>query len=472
MTKPKIALMTFGDAREHEWKNLFRALTEPRHKRIIEYFIPLPVELQYLDEVARTQEQIDAQVDQLKAAGVTALIAHVPCWTAPNLVVRGIQRMNLPTVLVSNREPGTHGTVGLLGAGGALDQIGYPHLRLRESFETPRLGEKIMPFLRAAAAVMQLRGQVFGLFGGRSLGIDTGSIDPMQWRRQFGVDVEHIDQLEIIRRAELIEQEQSVKMVNWLEQMVEVVGYDGVKLTPDKLGFQSRCYLATRQIIREKRLDFVAVKCMPDLSTHFVPQCLSAALLPGPFDADGEQKPVPMSCEADGDGALTMQILNLVSGGQPTLFGDLSYLDEENSTIYIPNCGAMCSWFAKRSDKPEDNLAKIQLRPSFRPGGGATVYFKAAPGPVTLARLSRRNGQYVMTIFAGEAIDPTPEAYEEFVKARGCHQLPTMFVRVNLNFDRLVDEFGSNHISGVAGLCVDELVHTCKLLGVEPIVLD
>jgi L-fucose isomerase len=204
-----------------------------------------------------------------------------------------------------------------------------------------------------------------------------------------------------------------------------------------------------------------------------VPQCLSAALLPGPFDADGlAQKPVPMSCEADGDGALTMQILNLVSGGLPTLFGDLSYLDEENSTIYIPNCGAMCSWYANRSVKPEENMAKIQLRPSFRPGGGATVYFKAAPGPVTLARLSRRNGNYVMTIFTGEAIDPSPEAYAEFVKARGSHQLPTMFVRVNLNFDRLVDEFGSNHISGVAGLYIDELVHACKLLGVEPIVLN
>ena len=179
-----------------------------------------------------------------------------------------------------------------------------------------------------------------------------------------------------------------------------------------------------------------------------------------------------MACEADGDGALTMQILNLVTGGSPTLFGDLSYLDEENATIYIPNCGAMCSWFAGRSPQADENMAKIDLRPSFRPSGGATVYFKAAPGPVTLARLSRRNGKYVMTIFRGEAIEPSPGAYGEFVKARGSHQLPTMFVKVNLNFDELIKAFGSNHISGVAGICVDELVHVCHLLDIEPIVLD
>ena len=471
MNDPKVALITFGDARQHEWNNLFRSLTEPRHKDIIEYFRDLPVELYFLEEVARTQDEIDSQVDRLRANGVTAFIAHIPCWTSPNLVVRGVQRMNLPTVLVSNRDPGTHGMVGLLGAGGALDQIGYAHLRVRESFESPTLGEKVLPFIRAASAVAQLRGQVFGLFGGRSLGIDTGTIDPMQWRRQFGIDVEHIDQLEIIRRAELVGQEKTTKMVAWLERTMGSVDYDGKKLTPEKLGFQSRCYIATRQIISEKKLDFIAIQCMPDLTNLYVPQCISAALLPGPYDSDGKQKPVPMACEADGDGALTMQILNLISSGQPTLFGDLSYLDEDNLTMYIPNCGAMCSWYAGRSSKPEENLSQIQLRPSFRPGGGATVYFKAAAGSVTLARLSRRAGEYIMTIFTGEAIEPSPEAYAEFVTARGSHQLPTMFVRANLDFDELINEFGSNHISGVAGFYVDELVHFCKLLDIQPIVL-
>lgn len=471
MNHPKIALMTFGDARQHEWNNLFRGLTEPRHKRGIEYFKALPLELHHCEAVARTQDEIDAQVDELKAKGITTFIAHVPCWTSPNLVVRGVQRMNLPTVLLSNRDPATHGTVGLLGAGGALDQIGYAHLRVRESFDEPTLGEKVLPFARAAEAIVKLRGQVFGLFGGRSLGIDTGTIDPMQWRRLFGIDVEHIDQLEIIRRAELVDQEQTTKMVRWLEGTMGSVAYDGNKLTPEKLGFQSQCYIATRQIINEKKLDFIAIQCMPDLTNLYVPQCISAALLPGPYDQDGEQRPVPMACEADGDGALTMQILNLVSGGQPTLFGDLSYLDEDNLTLYIPNCGAMCSWYAGRSPKPEENLTQIQLRPSFRPSGGATVYFKAAPGPVTLARLSRRAGEYVMAIFTGEAIEPSPEAYAEFVNARGSHQLPTMFVHADVNFDELIQEFGSNHISGVAGIYVDELLHVCKLLDIQPIIL-
>ena len=68
-----------------------------------------------------------------------------------------------------------------------------------------RVLEKMLPYFRAASVKARLRGRVMGLFGGRSLGIDTGTFDPMQWRAQFGVDVDHIDQLEIVRRADLVD---------------------------------------------------------------------------------------------------------------------------------------------------------------------------------------------------------------------------------------------------------------------------
>lgn len=472
MYAPRVGLITFGDERAHEWEKLFRGLTEPRHAQAVAYLRDLPIELHASDQVARIKSDIDGQVDALLAAKVEVLVAHVPCWTSPNLVVRGIQRAGLPTALLSNKHPGTHGTVGLLGAGGALDQIGYPHLRVREDFDTGRIEAKLLPFFRAAAAVRRLRGEVFGLFGGRSLGIDTGTFDPMQWRQLFGVDVEHIDQLEIIRRAEKMAEQPTAQMMGWLQNGVASIGYNDQGLTPAKLSFQVRCYLATREIIEEKGLDFVAIKCMPDLTTHFVPQCLTAAFLPSPYDAFGERDPIVMACEADGDAALTMQILKHVSGGKPTLFADLSYLNDETQTIYMPNCGALCSWYAGRSDNPADNLRQIELRPAMRPGGGAITYFKTAPGPLTLARLARKKGQYIMSMFPAATVEPTVEEYEAFVQARGRHQLPTAFVKAPVNFDRLVEEFGSNHILGVAGDYLAELEHVCRLLDIPAVRMD
>ena len=215
MNAPKVGLITFGDERPHEWEKVFRRLTEGKHSEALAFFRGQPVALHAADAVARTRSDIDGQVAALRAARVEALVAHVPCWTAPNLVLHGVQSMGLPTILLSNKSAATHGTVGLLGAGGALDQIGYRHLRAREDFDSPALAGKLLPFARAASAVRRLRGSVFGLFGGRSLGIDTGGFDPMQWRALFGVDAEHIDQLEIIRRAEAMAAEAAEPMTAW-----------------------------------------------------------------------------------------------------------------------------------------------------------------------------------------------------------------------------------------------------------------
>jgi len=472
MTKPKIGLMTFGDERDYMWEGYFGGLTKPRHEEAREFLSSLPLEVVSFDECARSKQEVDRQVRELKAAGAEALFAHTPCWATPNIVVRAVQAMDVPTVIMTSKSAATHGMVGMFGAAGTLSQLGIDHIRIRDDFGAPVFEEKMLPYFRAASVRARLRGRVMGLFGGRSLGIDTGTFDPMQWRSQFGVDVDHVDQLEIVRRAELIEPERLEKTMAWMKQKFASIAFDDGKLTEEKLGFQARCYLANKDINEEKGLDFISVKCMTELSDHYVPQCISAALMPGPYDAEGAKQPCSMSCEADGDGALSMEILKEVSGGGSTLFADVSHMDVEKKILYLPNCGGMCSWFAGRSDKAEENLGKIELRPSVRPGGGAITYFTAAPGPITLARLYRVAGQYRMAIIPGNVVNLTAEDNASFIEQRGKHQLPTAFVKVDADLDHLVDEFGSNHISGVAGSWVKELGILCTMLDIEPVVMD
>jgi L-fucose isomerase len=469
---PKVALMTFGDERDYMWEGYFAALTEPRHEEAVTYLRSLPLDVIAFDAVARSKQVVDSQVRELQAAGAEALFVHLPCWATPNIVVRAVQSLALPTVTMTSRSAATHGTVGLFGTAGTLSQIGIEHIRVRDDFGTPVFEDKLLPYFRAAATRARLRGRVMGLFGGRSLGIDTGTFDPMQWRSQFGVDVDHIDQLEIVRRAELIDANRVDETMNWMSDKFASIAFDDEKLTEEKLRFQVRCYLANKDINAEKGLDFISVKCMTELSDHYVPQCISAALMPGPYDGEGKKQPCSMSCEADGDGALSMEILKEVSGGSSTLFADVSHMDTDKKILYLPNCGGMCSWFAGRADEAADNLRHIELRASVRPGGGAITYFTAAAGPITLARLYRVAGQYRMAIIPGEVVDLTDEDKVSFVQARGKHQLPTAFVQVEADLDRFVDEFGSNHISGVAGSWERELVSLCEMLHVEPVVMD
>ncbi len=208
-------------------------------------------------------------------------------------------------------------------------------------------------------------------------------------------------------------------MTAWLGANVKSIGFNGQGLTPEKLNYQARCYLATREIVAEKGLDFVAIKCMPDLSNNYVPQCLSASFLPSPYDADGAKEPVAMAvrggCRRRGS---TMQVLKHVSGGVPPFFGDLSYLNESTHTLYLPNCGAVWPWYAGRSDVPAENLMHIELRPASARWRGHYILQGGARAH-DAGRLFRRAGKYMMAIIPGEAVAPTDEEYVAFVAAVG-----------------------------------------------------
>lgn len=469
MSAPRVGIITFGDHRENTWKNVFGKITTAHHNNAVAALKELPIELIYRQEAARTRDQINEQVDFLRQQKAEILIAHTPCWTSPNLLLHGVQSCDLYTIMLGNRDPGSHGCVGLLGGAGALKQIDHPHSVVRGHYTKELFTERMLPLIRAISVKANLKRSVFGHFGGRSIGIDTATFDPMQWRALFGVDSEHIDQVEIIRMARQIDPARIEKMRTWMENNAKSVLYDDEKLTKEKLDFQIACYIATKEIIRQNNIDFAAIKCMPELSNFEVPQCLSQVFLGDSYDGDeGQKKPIPLACEADADGALTQQILQILSGDQPTLFADVSHIDNDRKVLYCVNCGAICAHYACRSQKPEENLAKIDFKRSIRPGGAAIGFFYGAPGQLQLARLYRKNGQYHMAIIPCEAIEPTQEMVDEFVKARGVHQLPTIFAKINFNIEEFTNTYASNHISGVVGNYEKELMEVCKLYGIVP----
>ena len=75
------------------------------------------------------------------------------------------------------------------------------------------------------------------------------------------------------------------------------------------------------------------------------------------------------ACEADGDGALSMQILQLISG-MPALFLDLRHFDRQSSLWTLCNCGGQSVYYARRSENPTENLEGVELVPVIPKYGG------------------------------------------------------------------------------------------------------
>jgi L-fucose/D-arabinose isomerase len=453
--KPLIALATVADSRSD-----FYSLREPLVSEERQAVGWLCEEFSVLEsDPIRSNSELQAFVQTAKQASPAALVVHIPIWGDPIFSLQLANLLSLPVLLLGNDRPDTSSLVGILGAGGALDQAGLAHQRV---FEHRSEGgrRQVRAFLRAACALQQLRGQKLGLFGGRSLGIFTTIADPAQWQRLFGVDVEYFDQLEIVQVAENLPQEELDRFLTWFTRRLGSITHSNV-FTPPVLEKQMRSYLATKKLIQDYGIDFVGVKCQPELSDGYVTQCVSHMLHNGRLDAGGEKDSVVHACESDADGALSMQILRLISGGMPAGLLDVRWYNPANKTFVLANCGALAASFFATPVDP-DGFSSIHMGEHvFGLGGGGALPGVITPQPVTLARLCRKNGEYWMAILPGEVINPGAGELSAVTPA-----FPKALVKTEAGADFLA-VFGSNHIHMVSGNYSEELATFCRLVGIH-----
>lgn len=464
MAKRKLGILTFSDGRKriHDYflktnKAYLSRLTEALKKTG-------ELDLVVADKIIHTPELAKTQAETLKCARVDGTLFNFSIWSFPHFPVIAAKNGQEPYLLFAHLNPQIPGFVAMLAAGGCLDQVGVRHKRLWGDVSDKNVINKILRFSRAASVVNRLRGQTCGIIGGRSMGMYVGAVDTRQWQNQFGVDLEHVDQLEIVMRAEKIPESTVGKAFEWLTEKVRKIEYDGKALTPDKLKQQIRFYYATKEIIEEKKFSFVAIKCQPELSEYYVTQCLSQAFLNDPYDMDGKKEPIPTGCEGDLDGALSMQILKLLTDS-PVLFIDLRHYDPADNVFVFGNCGAQATYFAGKSNDPGENLKDVTFYPQvlyFYRGGGATVQYMCAPGEVTIARLARRDGKYWMAIISGEFVSYPEEKLKEISP-----EWPQGFAKLFVDVDELISELGANHVHAVYGNWVRELKDVCDIMGIE-----
>ena len=460
----RIGLLSFSDGRERVHKNLSPSIE--KNAGLIRERLEASGQIEVIpgDEIIWRHSQAREQAKLVAGKGVDGTILNVPVFAFPNLIRISSQFAQEPFLAYSPLFGGLPGLGGLLGASNALEQVGITCEKVYGSLDDREVMEKLLSFCRVAHAVNGLRGRVLGLIGGRSIGMVTGEASPDLYNSLFGLDVDHFDQLEIIRRSPMVPDEKVEHAFNWLKNQVKSIEFDSQKLTPDNLKGQIRTYYATQSIIEERQFDFVAVKCHYEMSEHYYTQCLSAAFMNDPYDWDGKKEPMVFSCEADADGAVTMQILKLLSG-KPVIFTDLRHYDYDNEVMVLCNCGAMSTWYTRQSDNPSENLKEVTLVPVIEKygGDGCHVKYIAGESQMTFARLFRKSGQFYMTIFTGNNQNFPTEKLNET-----CPAWPHMFVKLSVPPDELIRNLGSNHIHGVAGDYVAELKKFCEMKNIIP----
>jgi len=405
---------------------------------------------------------------KLISKDVDGVIFSYGVFSFPNFSAVAAKNIKKPIMLAANLNPDWPGMVAMLASGGALHHLGIDHFRVAGDVKQKEILEKLLIFCQCSKVASRLNGMTYGLMGGRSLGMYSATVSMQQWQEKFGIDIDHLDQSEIVRIAETIPQKQVDKAFKWLSDNIGKIEYDNKRLTEEKLKTQIRHYEATKKIIKEREYDFVGVKCHYEMSRNYCTQCLSAAFINDPYDWDGPKEPVVFSCEADSDGALTMQILKMLTG-DPVLFMDVRHYDTDYGVIVFCNCGSQSTWYANRSDRPEENLKKVTLYPCLEiySGGGSHVNMMTREGKATIARLNRYKDKYRMTIIPVEFVELPEKKMAETTK-----EWPHVFAKLPFDYKIFLDRFDANHCHAVYGDHVKELEMICKMVGINSEVID
>ena len=414
--------------------------------------------------------------EELARAGVGVVILVYYIWNYPYLVWPFVNTVgkDKPILSLSNNEGQYPGNVGLLATDGALRQAGIRSHRIVGDIKDPKVQDRVVNWIMAAETYASMRGQVYGMYGGHSMGMETGYFHLVPVQRTFGITTYQIDQLWLVEKMKEVSEQEVERGFKWLNDMLgDRIKYDGKMLTPETLKKQIKLYLAMKKVNEEYGFDFCGIKGQRELSEYICITDVAEMIMNDPYDWNGSKEPFICATEADSFGAITMQILKYISGGVPPLFADVRLYHPDKDLWDLCNSGNHPSWYASRSYDPRENFKKVTFHPALElyfKAGGASVEFDAAPGEMTFARLGIWEDKIYMVIIKGEVLD-LPEQERRRLSEMTNPTWPHVFARLDCDFEDFISAFPSNHVLMIPGDHVEKLVTYCRVAGITPIVL-
>ena len=482
MRTSPIGIAMLNDEREHVWR-----ANNPLNMKVVKGWAgALKKRLKNLDGSAPeivvgseiiTSTRVAQKVgEELARANCKSVIMCYNVWNFPFLCWPFINSLGrgAPILSLSNNCGEYPGNVGLLATDGALRQAGVRTHRIVGEMDDEATLQKVVDWVRAAQAVTTIRNEVFGIYGGHSMGMETGFFHLTPTLKSLGCTGRQIDQLWLVEKMKEVDEKEVERGFRWLGRMLgDRILYDGKMLTPETLKTQLRLYLAMEAVNADKGFDFCGLKGQRELTEYVCLGDVPEMIMNDPYDWRGKKEPTVCATEADAYAAITMQLMKYISGGLPTLFMDVRLYHPDKDVWDWCNSGNHSSWYAAQSLDPRENFAKIHLHPALEfyfKAGGASVEFDAAPGPMTFARLGLWDQKPFMTIVRGEALKLSAKE-RRALNAQTNPTWPHVHARLNCSFEEFLSVFPCNHVLGIAGDCLRPLVNLCEIAGIAPVVL-
>jgi L-fucose/D-arabinose isomerase len=412
-----------------------------------------------IDAITQSHQQGAQHARELSYRGAEVLVVFIGRWSYSSTIVAIALESHLPVILWAPYRDDTGGIIGASIARGALAEVGIDAPLVHGNVDEPETSRRLVQLCKVRSAAARMRHLTYGVCGGRSLGMYTGAIDPNAWRTQFGIEVDAFDQAGLVTEAQRIPAERVKPYLPWIKS-----SFGKIRVSDEVLEGQVRLYLAVKDIIEFRGYDFVSLRCLPEMPTAYTTFCLAHALLNDSSDAEGPKPRIISACEADGNGALTMMMLGLLTDG-PVGMGDVWHVDRNTDVLRLSNCGSQPTDMAK--SRKEINLVPHQFTEFEWKIGACCPQGIAKPGKVTVARLGRVAGKYQCLITTGDALDvPLEQVAKTFWGFS-----PHIFIHLDAGYSAFMNELRCNHMHVAYGDHKEAMVELCRMFDVKPILI-
>ena len=482
MRSTAVGMVMLNDERKHVWKandaenraivDAWAALLEKKMKNLDGSTIKI-VKGKTIIHSVRTAQQVG---EQLLKAGCRSVIMVYNVWNFPFLAWPLVNCFGIdtPILSLSNNNGKWPGNVGLLATDGALRQAGRRTHRIVGEIGDAATQEKVVSWVRAAQARTTIKNEVFGLYGGHSMGMETGFFHLTATLKALGTTCYQVDQLLLTEVMKGVSDEEVKKGLTWFKRLLgQRIHWDGDMLTEETLSRQIRLYCAMRQVNEEEGFDFCGLKGQRELTEYVCLGDVPEMVMNDPYDWNGEKEPTVCATEADAYAGITMQLMKYLSGGYPTLFMDVRLYHPEKDLWDWCNSGNHASYFASQSLSAKKNFETVSFHPAlkyFFKAGGASVEFDALPGPMTFARLGLWDEKPYLVIVSGQAVE-LPAEDRKALNDQTNPTWPHVHARLDCDFEEFLATFPCNHVLGLAGDHVQGLTYLSEIAGITPVVL-
>ena len=308
-----------------------------------------------------------------------------------------LRRFECPIVLWALREPVIDGgrlrSNSLTGAYSAAHTITAYRGESKFDFiygapEEEEVKREIVEVIKACDIVVQMKSLKLASIGHTPQGFGFGRALDTDILKNFGVTLESIEARELMEMARAFSDEECEEDLR--EAKSKVVGLD--KMPEDNIKGFARLYRAYKAYISANGVGALASRCWPDFFTEYgTPVCMVLSLL--------NSVGIPVACEADIYGALSMFVANRLSE-ESVFFGDPVAMDEKEGTITYWHCGMAACNLAHC-----DTGAVVGVHPNRKIG--PVMDFGCKPSEdATIFRIGRKpDGSFRFMVAEGSILD-------------------------------------------------------------------